>query len=126
MTLAKTHYMRLYTMGWISVNTRLPKKLQKVLFHWLLNGHGKNISMGYMCDGGWNIYLPYHSYGLRADVCPVTHWRELPEFPNDGDLPFVGAILIDEPEQATQEEAKAFAKRFCKENADLLKRLADR
>ena len=90
--------MRGYTMGWISVDTRLPKKLEKVLFHWLLNGHGKNISMGYMCDTGWNIYLPYMSHGLNADVCHVTHWRHLPDFPKfKPPVRQVGAIIIDDP-----------------------------
>jgi hypothetical protein len=73
-------------MIWISVKERLPRKLQKVLFHWVTHGHLRNISMGYMCAEGWNIYLPYHSFGLRGDICPVTHWAELPEFP-EYDIP---------------------------------------
>lgn len=66
---------------WISVSDRLPIKLEKVLFHWLAPGNLRNISMGYRCDAGWNIYLPYHSFGLRNDICPITHWMELPQFP---------------------------------------------
>lgn len=74
-------------MTWISVIERLPNKLEKVLFHWVLtDSFGvpcvRNVSMGYMCDAGWNIYFPYHSFGLRGDICPVTHWMELPDFPN--------------------------------------------
>jgi len=54
--------------------------------------------MGYMCGEGWNIYLPYHSFGLRADVCPVTHWCELPEFPKPEIKGMeVGEIIIDDP-----------------------------
>ena len=71
-------------MNWISVEDRLPKNLQKVLFHWIFNGHCKNISMGYFHDGGWDIYLPYQSHGLvndKSDIVLVTHWAELPSFP---------------------------------------------
>ena len=100
---------------WISVKERLPRKQQKVLFYWLLNGHGKNISMGYMCNEGWNIYLPYHSFKMCPDKLKVTHWMELPEYPKDV------------PEKMEMDErTKEFAKRFIDENADLLKRLADR
>ncbi len=152
-------------MGWISINKRLPKKLEKVLFHWMLvDSLGttcvRNVSMGYMCDEGWNIYLPSHSFGLRADVCPVTHWRHLPDFPkfippvrevgkiiidgplaqlhedvykefmvhgecmvscpNDGSLPIIEKSFRKPPENATE-----FAKKFCEENKDMLKRLED-
>lgn len=116
--------MRLYTMGWISVDTRLPKKLEKVLFHWLLNGHGKNISMGYMSDSEWHIYLPYHSQVLNVGLCHVTHWRYLPDFPKfKVPVREVGEIIIDDP---LNDRATAFAKKFCEENKDMLKRLADR
>gem|GEM_PF-2298767 len=43
--------------------------------------------MGYLCNEGWDIYLPYSSFKLRADVCLVTHWMELPELPEFPDLP---------------------------------------
>lgn len=133
-------------MGWISVNDRLPKKLEKVLFHWVTHGNLRIVSMGYMCDAGWNIYLPYHSYGLRADVCPVTHWRYLPDLPKYK-MPEikehpVGGIIFDEavyimppceiglsfPAKAHKGEISPaeWAKKFCQDNADLLKRLADR
>lgn len=74
---------------WISVQDELPKLLQKVLFHWVTkDSYGKvcvrNVSMGYRCEQGWDIYLPYHSFGLRGDVCHVTHWMEIPEFPEQG------------------------------------------
>lgn len=73
---------------WICVKERLPEINQKVLFHWVLtDSFGtpgvKNVSMGYRCSEGWNIYLPYHSFGLRADVCPVTHWMELTNYPSE-------------------------------------------
>ena len=66
---------------WISVETQMPHNLQKVLFHWICPGGNKNVSMGYHCEQGWDIYLPYHSYPLRTDIINVTHWMELPEFP---------------------------------------------
>jgi hypothetical protein len=66
---------------WISVEDRLPEKMTKVLFHCIKEGHSKNIYMGYLCDQGWDIYLPYHSFKLRSDLMPVTHWMELPELP---------------------------------------------
>ena len=74
-------------MGWISIDKRLPKKLEEVLFHWMLvDSFGtpcvRNVSMGYMCDEGWNIYLPYHSFKMCPDKLKVTHWMELPEYPS--------------------------------------------
>ncbi len=145
-------------MSWISVKDRLPKKFQKVLFHWVLkysSGYPcvSSISMGYLCEQGWDIYLPYHSYALRDDICPVTHWMELPDYPVDEPpVRFVGQVIIDDPlcphidevqdklnQQATAsginpvvfippstDRATEFAKKFCEENKDLLKRLADR
>jgi hypothetical protein len=51
-------------------------------------------------------------------MCPeklkVTHWMELPEYPKQDEK-----LEMDE-------RTKEFAKRFIDENADLLKRLADR
>lgn len=116
---------------WISIKERLPNKLQKVLFHWVLcdsfgNPCVKNVSMGYLCEGGWDIYVPYHSFALRADVCPVTHWMELPEFPEDDGFPFQSANIIEMPEKPTLEHTKDFADKFCRENDELLKRLANR
>lgn len=75
--------------NWISVDDELPKLLQKVLFHWQMKDSNgvvcvRNVSMGYRCEQGWDIYLPYHSFGLRGDVCPVTHWMELPDYPKQG------------------------------------------
>jgi len=72
---------------WISVEDELPKKLQKILFIWIMfdslgNACARNTSMGYLCKAGWNIYLPYHSYGLNDDACKVTHWMESPEMPS--------------------------------------------
>ena len=37
--------------------------------------------MGYLCDKGWDIYLPYSSYKLSNEFVFVTHWMELPAFP---------------------------------------------
>ncbi len=68
-------------MNWIDVNDRLPKKLQKVLFHWIMEGHLKNISMGFLDYRGWCIYLPYSSYGFNHEYVDVTHWAEIPDYP---------------------------------------------
>ena len=98
---------------WICVKERLPNKLQKVLFHWICPGI-KNVSMGYLCNEGWDIYLPYHSFKMCPEKLKVTHWMELPEFPKQ------------EEKLEMDERTKEFAKRFMDDNADLLKRLADR
>jgi len=114
-------------MKWISVEQELPNLLKKVLFHWICPGGNRNVSMGYLCNDGWDIYLPYHSYKMCPQKLKVTHWMELPDFPHyDGDLPFTGSLFIDEPEKADDEKVKAFAKKFCEDNKDMLKRLADR
>lgn len=68
-------------MNWISVEDKLPHLLRKVLFHWIGPGGNKNVSMGYLCKEGWDIYLPYDSYKLHNERIKVTHWTELPEFP---------------------------------------------
>jgi len=69
---------------WIDVNDRLPDLLQKVLFHAIQDGYLKNVYMGYLSKEGWDIYLPYDSFKLRPVVINVTHWMELPEFPQQG------------------------------------------
>lgn len=68
-------------MHWIDVKDRLPEKMQKILFCCIQEGYLINIYMGYLCDDGWDIYLPYSSFKLRGDICPVTHWMELPDYP---------------------------------------------
>ena len=70
-------------MGWINVEEEKPPFLRKVLFLWVCPGGNKNVSMGYLCGRGWDIYLPYHSYKLHNERITVTHWRELPEYPTD-------------------------------------------
>ena len=66
---------------WVSVEDCLPPRLHKVLFLWTCPGGNRNVSMGFHTEAGWDIYLPYHSYGLRDDLCPVTHWMEIPDYP---------------------------------------------
>lgn len=66
---------------WIATADKLPRKTHKVLFHWICPAGNKNVSMGYLCESGWNIYLPYDSYELNAEYIKVTHWMEIPEFP---------------------------------------------
>ena len=70
--------------NWIDVQIEMPRKLQKVLFHWVCPGGNKNFSMGYHCDEGWDIYLPYYSFKMCPEKLKVTHWMELPEFPLQG------------------------------------------
>lgn len=125
-------------MNWISVKEQLPPKLRKVLFHWVTHGHLRNVSMGYRCEDGWNIYLPYHSFGLRDDICPVTHWAELPEFPEyepseNYDVNMRPLYIMEDeakPIAASalqgNQSAREWAKKFCDTHKDLLKRLADK
>lgn len=68
---------------WIDVKDKLPRKNEKVLFQCIQDDCLKNVFMGYLSDGGWNIYLPYHSFALNSDVMVVTHWMPLPAFPKD-------------------------------------------
>jgi len=68
-------------MKWINVYEQMPCSLNKVLFIWICSGGNRNISMGYHCDEGWDIYLPYHSFKLHKERIMVTHWMELPDFP---------------------------------------------
>ena len=89
--------MGVLMINWIDVNDRVPKLLQKVLFHWVCPGGNRNISMGYLCNEGWDIYLPYHSYKMHPKRLHVTHWAELPNFPEYKIERFVGEIIIDDP-----------------------------
>ena len=70
-------------MGWISVKDRLPENLEKVLFLWVYDEILKNLSVGYMADGEWSIYLPYTSFDLNGEYIEVTHWMPLPDCPKD-------------------------------------------
>jgi len=73
-------------MGWINCREELPEKLQKVLFVWEMDNGIKNTSMGFRCDAGWNIYLPYHSFALSNETVRVSHWSYLPRL-SPKDLP---------------------------------------
>jgi len=73
-------------MNWICVEEKLPERLQKVLFVCVQDKHLRNIYMGYWSEAGWDIYLPYDSFKLREGVNVVTHWMELPEYPEDCEL----------------------------------------
>lgn len=44
-------------------------------------GGNRNVSMGYLCDEDWDIYLPYHSYKMHNERLKVTHWGLLPMSP---------------------------------------------
>lgn len=116
-------------MNWISVEERLPELLLKVLFHWICPGGNRNISMGYRCDEGWDIYLPYHSFKMRPDLLKVTHWCELPDFPKADSryiMPESEAHLTVRSIKIDTVDAQEFAKKFCEQNEDLLKRMANR
>lgn len=91
-------------MNWICVKERLPNKLQKVLFHWVCPGGNRNISMGYLCDEGWDIYLPYHSYKMHPERLKVTHWMNLPLFPKYEFERFTSSLIIDDPLAKLHEE----------------------
>jgi transcription initiation factor IIE alpha subunit len=67
-------------MKWVRVEEQMPIHLYKVLFLWVCPGGNTNVSMGYHCEQGWDIYLPYHSYKLHNERIKVTHWTELPEY----------------------------------------------
>jgi uncharacterized protein DUF551 len=69
-------------MQWISVKEKRPKKLHKVLFYYILDKHMPNIAVGYNTIDGWNIYLPYSSFDLKDGPVEVTHWAELPDYPD--------------------------------------------
>lgn len=107
-------------MNWICVKERLPNKLQKVLFHWVCPGGNRNISMGYLCDAGWDIYLPYDSYRMHPDRLKVTHWMNLPLFPEYEIERFTGAVITDDPFCPSDEEAKEFGSQKAKEFMDKL------
>lgn len=70
-------------MNWIDVNEGLPEYYLKVLFLFEEKCGRQVIYMGYHCKEGWDIYLPYRSFGLNEslDIGKVTHWMTLPEYP---------------------------------------------
>ena len=111
---------------WISAKYRLPPENHEVLFFATTNdGMTKEMMTGHYSSGCWkHCCMFYSSMTMNANV-KVTHWRELPDYPKTTE-PFVRSVIIDEPEPADNESVKEFAKKFCTDHADLLKRLADR
>lgn len=69
-------------MKWCSVDDKLPEINEKVLFYSIQDKYLERIYMGYLNHEGWNIYSPYTSICLKELFTKVTHWMELPEYPN--------------------------------------------
>jgi len=100
-------------MNWISVEEKLPEDFQEVLYFAVTNeGNSREIMTGHRENGEWLHCCMFYSSARLNHECKVTHWMELPEYPKK-------PMTLDE-------KTTEFAKRFIDENADLLKRLADR
>ncbi len=87
--------------------------------------------MGYLCDEGWDIYVPYTSFKLKSGVNDVTHWMELPDYPKKEDSQpahILGdeAVPIDISELQVRFNPKEWADKFCEKNKDLMERLSKR
>lgn len=71
-------------MDWISVEDRLPKEGQTVIFYNGMIGTGwyqKSVFPGESSRPGWNLDLSEYYLEL-CDVCEVTHWMPLPKPPS--------------------------------------------
>ena len=125
-------------MKWISVKDELPRDFQEVLFFALTNGgNTREIMTGHRENGFWKHCCMFYSSQTLNHLVKVTHWMELPDYPNLDYTPKnemeVGEVIIDDPlcpkpgeKLELDERTKKFAVKFIDENIDLLKRLADR
>ncbi len=103
-------------MSWISVKDELPPNKHEVMYFATMdNGQNKEIMIGHREDELWTHCCMFYSTRYLSELVTVTHWMELPDYPKPDTDPVV-----------TMAKVTAFAKKFCEENKDLLKRLADR
>ena len=101
---------------WISIDKRLPKEQQRVLFNWTNNGLLQNVSMGFMCPSGWNIHLPFVSHGLGSSICPVTHWAEIPALPAENMSNAAAmTLLMHNLKKCAPDEVMEITKTFCQQ-----------
>lgn len=100
-------------MNWISAKDKLPPFNHEVLYVAITDTGTREMMTGHLGAQGWTHCCMFYSTMHLNESVIVTHWMELPEFPDPHPL----ANVID---------AKAWASKFCEENKDLLKRLADR
>ncbi len=142
-------------MNWISAKDSLPPFNHEVLYVAITDTGTREMMTGHLGAQGWTHCCMFYSTMHLNENVIVTHWMELPEFPDPHPL----ANVIDDPlcpeydevqdrlnqqaiasgvnpvvfippiaEAAVRgtDRATEFAKKFCEDHKDLLKRLADR
>ena len=67
-------------MDWISVDERLPKDLEEVLYFAINDGGSKEIMTGHREKGEWTHCCLFYST-MYLKCCKVTHWMPLPDYP---------------------------------------------
>lgn len=71
--------------NWIKCSDRMPDDMMDVLFVIIRDNVQKEYAIGHHCAEGWNSCFIYNSMHLSNDenIIKVTHWMELPEFPEN-------------------------------------------
>lgn len=77
------NWEKLLAYNWISVEERLPHDFHEVLYFAINDKGSKEIMTGHRENGTWtHCCLFYSTTYLNSDYVKVTHWMELPEYPN--------------------------------------------
>ncbi len=75
---------------WISVEDRLPEDKQEVMY-FAINPMGTSeIMIGHREKGVWTHCCLWYSTQILNDDVQVTHWMELPDYPNMTSVPVDG------------------------------------
>jgi Protein of unknown function (DUF551) len=69
---------------WIKTGDRLPKEYVDVLYIAINESGHKEIMIGHREKSDWTCcYLFYGSHTINPDLVRVTHWKPLPEYPDN-------------------------------------------
>jgi hypothetical protein len=67
--------------NWISVEDRLPPDGQECLALYVFNNIARTKIIAYLLDGLWHMCYGFVSYEFHSNLQKITHWMELPEYP---------------------------------------------
>lgn len=72
---------------WISVEDKLPPDKHEVLYFAMNDMGNMEIMTGHRERGVWTHCCLWYSTMHLNDECKVTHWMELPNYPNMTSVP---------------------------------------
>lgn len=68
-------------MEWISVEDRLPPDYQEVMYFAINEMGSREIMTGHRFSGHWTHCCLWYSTQVLNKDAKVTHWMELPDYP---------------------------------------------